>query len=134
MQWLAPGPRGLGRWSDLLRRAGLAAAGLTLLTAVAGCGSDSSGSARPTVISIDQSVVIKNFAFAPAKLTVKAGTQVTFGNADAEAHTVTADDHSFDSKNLEPIKSFSYTFKSAGTVTYHCSIHTYMTGSVTVTG
>ena len=47
-------------------------------------------------------------------------------------HTVTADDGSFDSGTLQPGESYSHTFQSAGMVPYHCSIHPFMTGSVTV--
>ncbi|MEE1805921.1 cupredoxin domain-containing protein [Streptomyces sp. BE133] len=35
-------------------------------------------------------VTIKNFAFSPAKLTVKAGTKVTWTNTDPDTHTVTS--------------------------------------------
>lgn len=38
----------------------------------------------------------------------------------------------FDSKNMAQGRSFSYTFSKAGTFTYHCDIHSYMTGTVTV--
>ncbi len=79
-------------------------------------------------------VSIANFAFSPDTLTVKAGTTVKWTNNDTTTHTVTADDTSFDSGNLDPGKSFSFTFKQAGTFSYHCSIHPTMKAKIVVTG
>jgi plastocyanin len=77
-------------------------------------------------------VSIKNFAFNPPNITVAPGTTVTWVNNDQTAHTSTADDGTWDSGTLQPGKSFSFTFKQAGTYTYHCSIHPNMTGTITV--
>ncbi len=78
-------------------------------------------------------VTIVNFAFSPDALTVKAGTKVTWTNKDTTAHTVTADDGSFDSGPINPGMTFSFTFKQAGTVSYHCSIHPNMKAKIVVT-
>ncbi len=78
------------------------------------------------------SVSIANFAFSSSDITVTKGTTVTWKNNDGVTHTVTADDGSFDSGSLTPGKSFSHKFDSTGTFTYHCNIHTMMTGKVTV--
>lgn len=77
-------------------------------------------------------VAIKDFAFKPGSLTVAVGSVVTFRNDDSAAHTATADDKSWDSKNLAQSKTFVYTFAKAGTVKYHCDIHDYMKGTVVV--
>ena len=77
-------------------------------------------------------VSIRNFAFSVATLSVSAGTQVTWTNNDATAHTVTADDGSFDSGNIAPGGSFSHTFTSMRTVKYHCQIHPMMKAAVVV--
>jgi len=77
-------------------------------------------------------VTIKNFAFSPATLDVSVGTTVTWTNNDSATHTVTADDGSFDSGNLATGKSFTFTFKKAGTFTYHCSIHPNMKATIVV--
>ncbi|KAG0046950.1 hypothetical protein BGZ83_007899 [Gryganskiella cystojenkinii] len=83
------------------------------------------------VFAAVQTVVIKNSSFMPQKVNINPGDQVTWTNNDSFAHTVTADVSSvFDSGNLAPGKSFSHTFATAGTVTYHCSIHPFMLGSV----
>src|SRR5258708_4008529 len=44
----------------------------------------------PAVPVAGNAVSILNFAFAPAALTVKAGTTVTWTNKDADSHTVTS--------------------------------------------
>jgi plastocyanin len=78
-------------------------------------------------------VTIVDFAFQPGSLEVPAGTTVTWTNSGAAPHTVTADDGAFDSDRLAPGASFSQTFETAGTFTYHCEIHPQMTGTVVVT-
>jgi plastocyanin len=77
-------------------------------------------------------VDIKNFAFAPSALKVAVGTTVKWTNSDTAAHTVTADGGSFDSKNIASGATFSQPFATAGTFTYKCTIHTTMTGAITV--
>ncbi|MDO8491761.1 MAG: cupredoxin family copper-binding protein, partial [Dehalococcoidia bacterium] len=71
-------------------------------------------------------------AFSPASISVPVGTTVTWTNKDSVAHTVTSDSGVFNSGNLSTNKTFSYTFATAGTFPYHCSLHTYMKGTVTV--
>ncbi len=77
---------------------------------------------------------VQDFYFSPAQLTVDSGTTVTWVNQGNAPHTVTADDGSFDSGTLQPGQTFSQTFRSPGTVAYHCNIHRQMAGSVTVSG
>lgn len=77
-------------------------------------------------------VVIKEFAFGPATLHVPAGSTVTWSNQDLVAHTVTADDGSFDSGNLQFEQDFQQTFRSPGTFSYLCAIHPTMVATVVV--
>ncbi|HET8524187.1 MAG TPA: cupredoxin domain-containing protein [Thermomicrobiales bacterium] len=79
------------------------------------------------------SVSIHNFAFDPGTITITAGTTVTWTNNDSTTHTVTADDGAFDSGNLPTGQSFSMTFDTPGTFTYHCAIHPNMTATIIVT-
>lgn len=88
--------------------------------------------APTTAPSGGNSVSIVNFAFSPASLTVKVGTKVTWTNNDSVGHTVTADGGAFDSQTVGPNNSFSFTFTKAGTYTYHCAIHPYMTATIIV--
>lgn len=79
-------------------------------------------------------VTIQGFAFDPSTTEVPMGTEVTWTNADPTAHTVTADNGSFDSGPLDQGGTFSMTFNEAGEVTYACAIHPTMKGTVTVQG
>jgi plastocyanin len=69
----------------------------------------------------------------PADTPVAQGDTVVWTNRMSANHTITADDGSFDSGPLGKDKSFSHTFGAAGTVPYHCEIHPFMTGAVSVT-
>ena len=80
-------------------------------------------------------VAIRNFAFGPGEVTIRAGGSVTWVNcedAGAEAHTSTADQGEWSSPSLESEDTFSHTFPTPGTFTYHCSPHPFMTATVVV--
>ena len=77
-------------------------------------------------------IKIDNFSFAPATLTVKAGTQITWTNADDIPHTVVSDDQSFKSRVLDTDEKFTFMASKPGTYSYFCSIHPKMTGKVVV--
>ena len=47
-------------------------------------------------------------------------------------HTVTANDGSFDSGNMNPGGTFTHTFTEAGSFAYICTYHHWMHGTVTV--
>lgn len=88
------------------------------------------------------SVSIMNFSFQPATATVPAGSTVTWVNQDSTMHSVTSDTGAFDSGNglcppancLAQGATFSHQFSTPGTYKYHCNVHTYMQGTVVVTG
>ena len=61
------------------------------------------------------------FAFDPMVVSVTKGTQVTWINSDTVSHTVTSP--WFDSGNLGPGGTFTYTFDQAGTFDYYCSYY-----------
>ncbi len=79
-------------------------------------------------------VEIDNFAFSPERITVKAGTTVTWLNADDAPHTVTSASKAFKSTALDTEDSFSFTFTTPGVYEYFCSLHPRMTGTVVVEG
>ncbi|MGH7563524.1 MAG: cupredoxin domain-containing protein [Gemmatimonadota bacterium] len=77
-------------------------------------------------------VVLRDFSFGPAEIRIRAGETVRWVNDDPVAHTVTADDGSFDSDLLENGEGFSRRFDDPGRYPYHCTPHPFMTGLVVV--
>lgn len=88
-----------------------------------------SSSSSPTTVAAN-TVIAKNIAFSPNELTVSVGTEVTFKNDDSVTHNIVGD--GFASGDLTPGNSFKFTFNTAGTFNYHCSIHPSMTGKIIV--
>ncbi len=106
-----------------------AATAVALTFTLSACGSSSKGA---NASSTGATITIHNFNFG-APVTVKTGATITVKNTDSTAHTVTADDKSFDTRPIEPGKTATITVSKAGTITFHCDIHNYMTGSIHVT-
>ncbi|CDX13943.1 conserved exported hypothetical protein [Mesorhizobium sp. ORS 3324] len=79
----------------------------------------------------NHAVRIKGHEFHPAKISVAVGDTVTFTNADPVTHTATADDGSFDTGQLAKGKSVKVKIAKAGAHSFHCAIHSSMTGVVT---
>jgi plastocyanin len=77
-----------------------------------------------------QSVTIKDFSFGPAAISVGVGDTVTWLNQGPTDHTATGS--SFDTGTLGKGQSASHTFTTAGTFQYHCSLHPFMKGTVSV--
>jgi plastocyanin len=109
---------------------------LAVISAMACSGGSGYGNAPATTSSVaaatGNSVTLASFAFSPATITVTVGTAVTWTNKDSTTHTITSDSGVFDSGNLAANGTYSYTFTKAGTYPYHCTIHTYMKGTVIV--
>jgi amicyanin len=80
----------------------------------------------------DTQVKIDNFTFNPPRVTVRAGTTVTWVNGDDIPHTVTATKTQFKSKVLDTEEKFSFTFTTPGTYEYFCALHPHMTGTIVV--
>jgi plastocyanin len=78
-------------------------------------------------------VMIQNFSFKPAHITIKRGTKVRWINKDSTAHTATSNNgRSFDSGRLGKGQRYTHTFKRTGKKPYHCEIHPDMKGRITV--
>jgi LPXTG-motif cell wall-anchored protein len=77
-------------------------------------------------------VTIKDFSYGPSAVTVTAGESVTWTNNGPTRHSATAKNGSFDTGLLTKGKSASHTFAQAGDVSYVCSLHPFMHGSVHV--
>jgi plastocyanin len=86
-----------------------------------------SGAATPTA-----EFTMPGKFYAPGQLDVLLGTTVTWRNTDRSTHTVTEDDDVFDSGYIRPGQTFSRAFDKSGTYHFHCTIHRFMRGSVSV--
>jgi plastocyanin len=80
--------------------------------------------------------------FSPVSVTVIVGTSntIVFTNNDVTEHTVTfttvptgAQASAISDSNLAPGSSFTVTLTVAGTYSYHCTIHSFMQGTIIVT-
>ena len=100
----------------------------------------SEGAAPSEAGSDEVRVTLDGFAFDQAELTVSAGTEVTFLNADSAAHTVTegVDGEAADSPIIDDEvaanQSTSFTFDEAGTYEITCLLHPTMNMTITVEG
>jgi len=116
------------------RRIGLAlgAAGVTALLAASLPELTVAGEAVVAAVASPATVVIDNFAFAPATLTVTAGTTVTWKNEDDSPHRIGDQNGTFKSAALDTDDTFSHTFAAPGEYPYICTVHPYMAGKIIV--
>ncbi len=77
-------------------------------------------------------IVIDDFDFAPATLTVPVGTTITWTNRDDEAHTVNSVTDIFKSSPMDTDEKFSFKFTAPGTYPYYCKLHPHMKGQIVV--
>jgi len=77
-------------------------------------------------------VTIQNVSFAPNLLLAKLGDLIVVTNKDSVPHSFTADDASFDTGTLSRGDSKAVKVTKAGTIAYHCKIHSSMHGTLQV--
>ena len=93
--------------------------------------------AGPTVSILSGSAAdMGSMFYSPTTITVVIGVNntITWANNDNAPHTVTANDGSFNSGNLNAGQSWTHTFDTPGTFPYYCSYHPWMKGTVIVKG
>jgi plastocyanin len=84
-----------------------------------------SGAAGPDTITI------QNFKF--SSITVKPGATVTVKNMDSTTHTNTADKGQWNTGDIDAGSSKTFTAPTTpGSYAFHCNIHNFMTGTLTV--
>ena len=110
----------------------------------AGCGGDGeeSGGDAPSGESSGGGgageVSMEGIAFEPADITVKTGDTVTWTNNEAVGHDVTKeggpgpDFSSGEPGAMQEGDTFEQTFDMPGVIEYVCTVHSNMTGTVTV--
>src|ERR1700756_4712164 len=79
-------------------------------TTVSGSGGTTTGGYGNSIAMVS----MQGMSFSPSTLTIAVGTTVTWINKDNATHTVTSDDN-FNSGDIIPGNSYSYTFKTGGT-------------------
>lgn len=85
-----------------------------------------------------QGCEVDSVCYLPQDITILSGTTVTWSNDDGVMHTVTSGAANssptglFDSGIMESGDTFEYTFESAGTYDYHCTLHPWAAGVVIV--
>ena len=82
--------------------------------------------------STTHTVVIADMKFVPETLTVKPGDTVIWVNKDFFPHTATAQDRSFDSRDIATNQSWKYVAKQKGSIPYVCTLHPTMKGTLIV--
>lgn len=91
-----------------------------------------------SVAAATANVVIENMAYNPTNIVVKKGGTVTWTNQDNMGHNVVSDNSSpagGPPKTNDLIsngETYSFTFNTVGTFTYHCTPHPFMQGTVEV--
>lgn len=95
--------------------------------------------ASPATGGSQADVTAENFVFSPATVEVAVGATVTWTNADAATHTVTAGTPDepqrdrFDFRLSSDSPTAEMSFEQPGVVPYFCKIHPTMLGTITVT-
>ncbi len=133
------------RSRSLVARLGLFAFAFLAAVLLTACGSSSSTPTVPTPggggggggaanVTITIVGMLGNQSYTPNPGTVKVGQTVAWQNNDVITHTATSDSGAFDTGAIPPgATSNPITMNTAGTFSYHCSIHPTMTGTLTVT-
>jgi plastocyanin len=91
------------------------------------------GASSP-VAAATKTVQITRTGFVPAIVQVATGDSVTWRNADTTQHQVVADNGAFSSPILGAGKTFTFTFRAAGTYRYRDVFKTRFRGTVRVSG
>jgi plastocyanin len=78
---------------------------------------------------------MRGLKFVPDRAEVKVGQKVTWTNEESIDHNVTADSGAkFMSKAFGRGGRYTFTPRAAGTITYECTLHPGMTGTLVVKG
>jgi plastocyanin len=105
-----------------------------LAIGLAACSSSSKSSNPPQPANnggAPDTITISNFKF--SSITVKPGATVTVKNMDSTTHTNTADKGQWNTGDIDAGSSKTFTAPTTpGSYAFHCNIHNFMTGTLTV--
>ena len=98
-----------------------------ILLVLSGCYGTGGSKEQPAAPPQEKNIVmIKDFKFEPAVLSINKGETVTWVNLDKAPHKATG--KAIDSGNLNKDASYKFTFKETGTFDYICTYHPNMKG------
>ena len=96
-------------------------------------GSGNDEDATPTVLDdLAVTIEISGFRYGPPNLSVPVGATVTWVNRDEAPHDSEARDKTWETSLLQRDEESVITFDEVGTWEYFCTIHPYMTATLTV--
>jgi len=103
-------------------------------TATSSAGTTSGGPTSTAASGGTDSITIQNFKFNTDPLSVKQGAKITVAILDdGVPHSVTADDGSFDTGIFQKSNGpKTITVSKSGAIHYHCQVHSFMKGTITV--
>jgi len=103
---------------------------VAMLAFTVGCRSDQVEH-MPAPATDKNTVLIQDYKYQPAEITIQKGEAIIWINQDSVRHTATND--YFDSGLLSKGESFKQMFNEVGTFAYICTPHPYMKGKIIVT-
>jgi plastocyanin len=100
---------------------------------IAAAGPAGASPAHRDGVDVTVNVSIVDFMFTPKNIQVHVGDTIKWTNNGAATHTSSAKGAVWNSGNIAPGGTFSFTFTTVGTFLYRCNIHpTLMKGGVRV--
>ena len=112
---------------------------LAAIAGVLALGAAACGSSSPSAPTVAADVTISmvgdraDQSFAPNPATVRVGQTVAWKNNDSTTHDATQDASRFQTGSVSPgATSSAIAMSTAGTFTYHCTIHPGMVGTLVV--
>jgi plastocyanin len=127
---------------DILNIAAWLSAPVALALLLSGCGSGNASSSDATRAAVATppagrtvKIVMRSLAFNPPVVHAKVGQTVTWTNEDSTPHNVTyVSGPRFRSSRpkLRPGSKFELSLHQPGTIHYYCSIHPWMTATISV--
>ena len=89
--------------------------------------------ATPTALDdLAVTIDIRDFRYQPPNLSVPVGATVTWVNRDVAPHDSEARDGMWETSLLQRDEEFAIRFDEPGTWDYFCTVHPYMTATLTV--
>nr|WP_317987228.1 MULTISPECIES: plastocyanin/azurin family copper-binding protein [unclassified Rhizobium] len=77
-------------------------------------------------------IIISGMDYIPANARINVGDKVIWDNEDIVSHTVTAENGAWDLGDIQPGMAKALIFKAPGEISYLCTYHPGMVGTLTV--